>query len=318
MANTSLFFVTPDSSTDGNFRAWGLAISNALTAVGLTMVTDANQINWGGVAHPTSTNQVMGYEMRQFTDALQSGGGSNPIYIKFEYAGGVTDVAAPTIQITVGQSQNGSGTLGGTVSTKIYCGAYAANTTANTFLCFVSSDGGRINLALFINSGYINIATAFYVERTKNSSGTPTADGVNIGCLSSTATTAAYWQYLPSSGALNPASPSTPMCCAPGGPPTSAAGTAGAVTDMGINCGMYPIFPNRGYPDNPDMGAFVYNINDFGGNSNGAGALISVSIYGSNHMYVLMGKNYAGTNTTLNGATAYGVPYFWALAVRYE
>jgi hypothetical protein len=49
--------------------------------------------------------------------------------------------------------------------------------------------------------------------------------------------------------------------------------------------GLFPIFPNLGCPGNPDLGLLAY----FPAEMAGPGAVISTSLYGADHNYVLAG-----------------------------
>ena len=97
-------------TTDAEFRAWGKAISDALTAIGLTKTSDSGQIDWSTVAKPAGTQASQGYEVWSMADSAQS---TCPILVKIEYGSAAT-ATAPQVWLTVGTSSNGSGTISGT------------------------------------------------------------------------------------------------------------------------------------------------------------------------------------------------------------
>lgn len=288
----------PTTTDDATFRAWGKIFSDALEAIGVTKTTDTGQIDWTTATRTASTDTMVGYEIRQFTDALQ---GTTPVFLKVEYGSGVSILRA-TVRITVGQGSNGTGSLTGNLSTTAYLGVVSAK----TYLCdsFYSVNSGTFTLAWWVNGVYTDGASGYYIARTKDSSGVDTADGVNIGWLGSYSGIASGWQYLPASGVAYPATPlQTPMCACP---PTLETLT------YGLNGGVYPIHPNRGYPDNPDLGALAYANRV----SSIPGAVVGISIYGVTHYFITLGLNSPGSSGSrlLNGVNTAG----WSLMLRYE
>ena len=294
MANTNTFQQAPISDTDTNFRLWGKALSDAFAAVGLIKDTDAAQINWATVVKPPDVNTMMGYEIWRFNDgATQT---ACPVYFKIQYGGGST-ATFPHIKLQVGQGSDNAGSLTGTVATEKTFGCVASSSTL--YSCFISSDTGRINVAMFVG-GSSSIPWAFCIERLKDDNGNPTTTGVNIIIFGGSAGVGLIaQQYLPLSGAAYPATPATSFMCAM---PTAGQGS------YGNNVGLYPIYPNLGYAANPSLGALVYFTGDIAAN----GSMITVSLYGISHTFVTLGVNPASV-TALNGNTT-----SHSLAIRYE
>lgn len=294
---TSTIQKKPDNSTDANFRAWGKAISDAFAALGLVKTADTGQIDWATVSKPAGASTMQGYEIWRFNDALQA---SSPIYFKIQYGSNTGSAANPCLKLVVGQSSDGAGTVTGTLSTENTFGSGGASSTT-AYSCFFSSDGGRINVALFSGGGN-SVPFGFYIERVKDDNGLPTVSGVNIVCfgVTGTSTQAVFQQYLPLSGAAYPASPMTGLMCAM---PSSGQASYGG------NVGLFPIYPNLGYAANPDLGALVYFIGDIAS----PGTLLNVTIYGATHVFVTLGNVTGAALASLNGNTT-----AHSLAFRYE
>jgi len=265
------YTVLASNSTDANFIAWGKNLSDALEALGVTKTADTGQIDWATVLKPTANNQVMGYEIRQFTDALQA---TAPVLIKMEYGSSASGSAGicPGIKITVGSASDGAGALTGSTSSIFSLFCTSSDSTIN-YPSYVSSDGGRINLALWI-SETASLPLAFWVERLKDSSGNPTADGVNICYIGSA--TYSKQQFLPVAGVAFPPTPLNSFCCCF---PTNTPAT------YNENIGIFPVYPHLGYSGNPDLGGLVYLPTEL----DCGGAIMTINIYGVNHSYILMG-----------------------------
>ena len=295
MATTNTFTQAPISDTDAHFRLWGSALSAAFAALGLVKDTDVSQINWATVVKPTGASTMMGYEIWRFADgATQT---ACPVYFKIQYGSVAGSASNPGIILQVGQGSDNAGNLTGTVSTAQTFGSNTNN--ASTYACYVSSDTGRINVAMF--TGSIN-CWAFYIERIKDDTGTPTTAGVNIfvwGCPGGSGSVVGQ-QYLPLSGAAYPATPmTTPMCAMP------STGQA----SYGVNMGLFPIFPNLGYAANPDLGGLMY----FTGDLASTGTALSVTMYGTPHTFITLGPTSNASTASLNGNTT-----SHSVAVRYE
>ncbi len=263
-----LVMSAPYQATDAAFRLWGSKITAAMEALGFTKTADTGQINWTTVLAPTGANEIMGYEIRQFTDALQA---TNPVIVKLEFGSSSTSNQRPGIRITVGSATDGAGTLTGNVSSYFYIASSSGSATE--YPSYISSDGGRINLALWVGSS--TNANAFWIERFKDSDGTPNVNGVNIcsAFSSSSRTATSVAQTLPAAASAYPASPIRFQC---------------AITSIGAtyneNIGLFPVYPNQGYAGNPDLGGLVFNSTEL----NASGTFMTVNLYGSNHIFIIV------------------------------
>jgi hypothetical protein len=275
----------PYQVSDATFRLWGKALSDAMQALGVTKTADTGQIDWTTVAAPSSANQYMGYEIRQFTDGLQA---TNPVIIKFEYGSSSTSNQRPGIRITVGHASDGAGNLTGDVSSYFYMATNAGNSATGT--TYVSSDGGRLNIAFWVDlSSQTNV---FWIERFKDTNGDPTADGVNI-CANYTSSTVSTgtsaMQGLPASGAAYPASPTKWQAAIPS--------TGGTYNE---NIGFFPIHPNLGYAGNPDLGGLIFYASE----TDASGSFYTINIYGDDHQYVAVEYLSCATNNTGSSCSA--------------
>ncbi len=301
---TSSFSVAPINDTDAHFRAWGSALSVALTAVGLTnitsTITSATAINgiggptWANITKPGAVDTYPGYEVFRFSDTHQA---THPIFIKIEYGTCHAGVNVPGIRLTVGRAINtADGTFTGNISAVMATTTPAVAGSSTAYDCFISGDTDRMNVTMFVNS--TSYGFAFFVERTKDDTGATTNESVDIYMQSATQNTAnCYHQHLPSSGSAYPSTPgSSPICDMP----SDGRGT------WGINIGLYPIKPNMGYAGNPTLGGCMY----FTGDIPSGGAMVVMTLYGVSHTFVTLGISNVGA---VNGnSTAHSI------AVRYE
>ena len=165
------FSLAMTNATDAQFRAWGKAISDSLQAVGIVKTADSGQINWATVAAPTAINTQMGYEIYRFNDTLQS---AAPVFIKLAFGSGANS-SNPTLWISVGTGSNGSGTITGEIlpEQQNYASSSATATTH-----YVSGSSNSFVIAIQGTSSSYHIVLT--VERTHDSSGSDTSNGVMV------------------------------------------------------------------------------------------------------------------------------------------
>lgn len=184
------FSLAMTNATDAQFRAWGKAISDSLQAVGIVKTADSGQINWATVAAPTAANTQMGYEIYRFNDTLQS---TAPVFIKLAFGSG-SNSTHPALWISVGTGSNGSGTITGEMLPEQQ--TYASySSTATTH--YVSGSSNRFVIAIQgTSSSYQIILT---VERTHNSSGSDTSNGIMVNRITSSIDSQHYLLFSDSS-----------------------------------------------------------------------------------------------------------------------
>lgn len=179
--------LTPDNSTDVNFRAWGSAISAALTAAGFPLTADTGQINWTTVTHPTTASASTGYEIRTFSDAAQA---TAPIYFKVTY-GSSTLATTPQIYVTAGTGSDGAGNITGTYFplvtaanqvTSIRQLHFSATSpfTGSTTVYLTSDASGFVLLAWPYANANNSTGAFLCLERTRAFDGTATTDGFHL------------------------------------------------------------------------------------------------------------------------------------------
>lgn len=168
---TATFSAPGNSSTVAAFRAWGLALSDALTAVGLLKTADTGQIDWATVPVPSGTNVKSGYEVRVFADALQA---TAPLFFRIDYGGG-TGTNAPGIWLTVGKGSNGTGSITNVVVPEqtFHCGT-PGGVTGNSYVS--SGDASMLAMSLWAGT---NANTAI-IDRSRDKNGAATAVGVQF------------------------------------------------------------------------------------------------------------------------------------------
>jgi hypothetical protein len=261
-----------DNGTSDRFRDWGKKLSDAMEAVGFIKTADTGQIDWSTVLMPDAARTYMGYEIRRFTDALQD---SSPVFVKIEYGSCAYNKVKPGMRITVGQGSDGEGNLTGFVSSYFYINCYGSADTSE-YSSHISGDGGRINLGTWLAASS-NSSGAFWIERMKDSSGNPTADGVHI-CSSvnndNHGTTSAA-QFLPVAAEPYPLSPGKFMCAIP---------STSNMTTYSENIGIFPVYVNLGCAGNPDLGGLVISLDEL----QSSGAMMTINILGSNHNYIII------------------------------
>lgn len=161
-------------SNDADFRAWAQGTHNMLTACGLVQTADTGQINFTTVTRPAATDTVAGYAIYRFSDALQA---TQPVFIKLEY-GTSNAVDRPALWVSVGTTTSGAGALGGQLTARVMVGAQSSKVAAATLPTYVSGDGSRISVAFNVDFSNGNFGSVIHVERTRNSAGAYTADGL--------------------------------------------------------------------------------------------------------------------------------------------
>lgn len=208
-----------DQTSDAAFRTWVAEIITMLfTTLGVTQTADTGQINTSTVTRAVVTNTAAGYVIGRFNDTAQS---TSPIFFKLEFGTGNSQPTAPEMWITVGTGSNGSGTLTGTVGTRVACGGAAALvstiTPYITRACYHTTAG-----VLWLNwkQGGTGTATnslsGFAIYRSADASGVVTTDSAHLFNTSASAsatvsggnlqvisylTTTAYNTAAPYSGA---------------------------------------------------------------------------------------------------------------------
>lgn len=270
-----------DLSTDARFQTFCSFIHNLLIAGGWVQTTDTGQFTPSTAAHPTTTQQKVGYTVYHMNDTLQA---TAPVFMRIDF--GSRDVAAkPQLWFNIGSGSNGTGTITGPFVAEFITTSNANSTTANT--SYGSASTNRLQLMMFNLSG---TTVGFSIERSRDSTGAVTGDGLIVMRQDGTAggslfTHSRYVSLLGLSG-LEDFGISFVL----------ANRTLSAVgADVGI--GLPILF--KGAAQQPGIGVIVCNKSDFADD-----AAPTLAVYGTTHQYHL-GASSTGTSIetpTGNGA----------------
>lgn len=262
------------NATDAQFREWGKAISDSLQAVGIVKTADSGQIDWATVAAPTATHTQMGYEIYRFNDTLQS---TAPVFIKLAYgSGGSTNY--PSLWISVGTGSNGSGVITGEILSEQQNHSYGSGTATTHYV-----SGSKNRFVVAIQGTTSNYQIVLTVERTHNSSGSDTSNGVMINRLTPHVDSQHYLLFSDSSAVTT----TQIMCMTP-------AGLSGAKSP---DINLYPVrffTPGEG-PVSINLVGYISG--DFAANSS-----YTVSVCGVDRTFRTM---QASGNASGYGATTY-------------
>lgn len=174
---TSSWAFSADHQNDAGFRAWVADFITHLGTVGLTQTADTGQINTATVTRP-GTNSDGGFATFHDNDTLH---GSAPIYYRFNF--GTDAVAArPRIQVIVGTSTNGSGTVGGTALTgTLACSAATGTATGSSFQNYMCKNDYGFWFSWQVGSPAAALAFAYFaIGRTCDAAGVATVTGAHI------------------------------------------------------------------------------------------------------------------------------------------
>lgn len=153
-----------DNTTDALFRAWGLALSQAIQATGWVKTADTGQIDFATVTKPTLGNQQRGFEIYRPADSLQA---SAPWFVRIEYGSDPGAAQRCGLFITFATGTDGAGTLTGTVSNRV---TVSLNTQQNTAarLWLIVGDGTQGQLGVFggVTLNMSDCTMCWWLERT--------------------------------------------------------------------------------------------------------------------------------------------------------
>src|SRR5512135_157911 len=287
----------PDTSLDANFRAWVQFVEDTLVTTGGWAVTaDTGQMTISTAAHPTASNQKVGYRIYKMQDTLQS---TAPIFLKLYYgSGSVVNLCG--IWVTIGTGSDGAGLITG----PMYKGevntnadirnANSSTTQANNIYGIASTN--RASIALFAQAVNQQYTMAFCIERTVNGSGAATSEGV-IVCWGSGAAEFNRSGYLTAADGM--VQPPLELGC-----PHVLSGQNPSA--FGGNVGLGVVVPIRGIAKQPGYNLVAYKTSDFTGEST-----FTLSLYGSNITFLAVryGMQHPGASGTISST---------ASAIRYD
>lgn len=205
-------------NSDANFRLWGLAITAALTDVGMVQTADTGQINWTTVTR-AAVNVDAGFQVWRFNDTLQA---TKPIFLRLNFGTSPYGVGYPRLTAQVGTGTDGAGTLTGAgpvLSIFIGQGAGAASTES-----WISCDGSALMICFAVDTpNPVERGHTLILERFRDDDGDPNGLGAYLsngysGVLGNTT-----WMVFDFVGGVTPVANSYPPCLLPRpvGPATS-------------------------------------------------------------------------------------------------
>lgn len=179
---TNFYDTILESTTDAQFRSWGLAFHNSLIAVGLTNTADTGQIDFTTVLIP-APGASGGYKIYRFNDALQA---SAPIFIRIDYGIDASGAAVPQMWVQIGTATDGAGTLTGVFSDVLrpMCKAGAIDSLVTpyiTYMCY-NATVGALTVAWKLGSNGLHATGRGFlaIGRSCDSDGAPTNTGATI------------------------------------------------------------------------------------------------------------------------------------------
>lgn len=157
------------AATDAGFRVWAKGIHDALVASGLTV--SYTGIDFNTVTMPTTASTVAGSVVYEMNDSLS---GTYPLYIKIGYGRGNTTNTnyGYRIDVQIGTTHNGSGTVAGVTQSTFAQGCQASTTDGQIIVCRQAS-----GFTLFSHFTYNFQAQLVLTVERVHYNNTPTADG---------------------------------------------------------------------------------------------------------------------------------------------
>lgn len=282
-------------TNDATFRTWAQGIAAAIQALGFTKTSDTGQVDLTTVTRPGVSATFAGYEVYAFTDSLQ---GTLPIFFKVEYGtGAATSVGG--LRVTAATQTDGAGNLTGQSSGATGQTNLASLAASNIRQVFASgaASSGRIGLVT-TDFTATSRAIGFWIERTLDSNGNPTADGFVIWRLDGSGG-GSTCKVVAASGAVST---------------QTAPAVTGAASTMNQSLGNYQAKVFLLVP-NPIIGKPLYGsvVVGYVGGTLGAGSF-TARVAGVDRTYLALGALFAADFNADRDTTSPSA----ALAMRYD
>ncbi len=273
--------------TLANYKIAGAAFIVAMNTAGFTQTADTGQVNYSTVAAvPASAGTD--YMIFQFTDAFQA---TAPFYIKvFSYSTQSASVDKGfMVDFIVCTRTDGAGAPRGNASGQFSVIQTANVTSANTNrTAYICGDGSYWSVIWDPTSADSTAAFrgGWCIERLKDATGAIQNIGVAITMDGRTNGKQAQVVFSEYYGGVYPSSISSWTAAVPN------SGTA----SFGGNIGLFPVFPNLGYPYNPNVSVLACFCNDIPT----PGSTFSATLYGVARTYMVTSQ-YGLVPSGLNG-----------------
>ena len=290
MATRTSNTINPTNASN-NIANWAAFVEDTLVTTGGWVVTsDTGQTAPASLTTPGAGNTKAGYRIYRMADSLQS---TYPVFLRIDY-GSAAAATTPGMWLTIGTGSNGSGTItgillnGGAVSTPTVNQASA--TTPLTNNCYGSASTNRFSIALFVQSNG-SFALFFSLERTKDSSGADTGDGLLLAYTDPvTGSNAGSLQY------------SRYILMTPGQQPSAELGLSYILTRQnpsetfgGGDVGVGIVIPYKGVAQQPGANVVINNNSDVS-----AEGSFSLTLYGATRTY--QNIRFVPTKATVSGS----------------
>lgn len=175
--NISNYVLNPNTVTE--LRQWGSNSLAGYTAGGQVQTGDTGQANWTTTSGVGSAGDWNRYNIFRFNDTLQA---TQPIFWRVSF-GAINAADRPAIQVIVGVSSDGSGNISGTTTTFTVGSNNTFDSTARNH--YISTGNNRVSVCYNPVTVSGRGAFGFHLERTKNTSGADTNDGIIVSWFGS-------------------------------------------------------------------------------------------------------------------------------------
>lgn len=285
------------NSTDALWRAWVQFVDDTFTGGGWVVTADTGQLTISTSTHPTLTNTGVGYRMYRMDDSLQA---TAPVFCKVTYGSGAA-ANNPAMSMQFGTGSDGAGAITGSL------GTITVGTGANAVVAcnsYGSAGTNRVHLLMFTRAG-ANDLMCCSVERTKDSTGVDTGDGL-------------LCTYGDGAGSVGAVQKTQYYTRTPGTQPPQENGVAflfanqAGSTVFGGDVGVGIPIHFKGVAQQPGIGMIFVHSSDFT-----AEAQPSLTFYGNTHTYQL-GNRDASQVAIPTGNAANTVRAITRVGIRFE
>ena len=266
------------NSTDALFRAWVQFIDDLILVTGgWTHTTDTGQMTIATATHPAAVNTKVGYRVYAMADTLQA---TAPVFVRIDFGSEDSSANNPTMWVTIGTGSDGAGNITGVVfngGTSLSGTVRAPGTATSVCNSYGSAATNRVHALLFVRAA-ANDVMGFSLERSKDSTGADTADGLLF----------TYSGNRLGAGSVGPGFDTTQyIILAGGGQPPSELGVSivlpnEATSAFSSNVAVGIPIHMKGIAQPVGLGVIAVNSGDFI-----AEASVSISLYGTAHNFQL-------------------------------
>lgn len=260
------------NTASADFQAWIQFVDNTLvTTGGWVNTADTGQLVLASATSPGAANTKVGFRIYHMNDTLQA---TVPVFMRIDY-GSSSIAGTPGMWITIGTGSNGTGTITGV----LYNGGattaptVVANDSATTACdSYGSADTNRCSLLMFVRTGAVDMLL-FSIERSKDSSGNDTSDGLLLTFMNVAGNGVDTAQYVLNTGSQPPSELATGVAFILNNHASSA-----FTSNVGIGLPLH----FKSVAQQPGMGVVVVNDGDFV-----AEATFTMSLYSNTHTFQL-------------------------------